>query len=117
MPYRSRHRSSPSLAALGNQTPRKLGVLQHAPTAAETAEVRALWEVRETSSLCAASAQSKASRTSTIKTSTAPGGSMTRYRDTPTGETRDEDAMEDVLFVDIGNLEAKDASGLTSASS
>jgi hypothetical protein len=42
---------------------------------------------------------------------------MTRYRDTPTGETRDEDAMEDVLFVDIGNLEAKDASGLTSASS
>jgi hypothetical protein len=52
-----------------------------------------------------------------MKTSTAPGGSMTRYRDTATGETCDEDAMEDVLFVDIGNLEAKDASGLTSASS
>jgi hypothetical protein len=52
-----------------------------------------------------------------MKTSTAPGGSMTRYRDTATGETYDEDAMEDLLFVDIGNLEAKDASGLTSASS
>jgi hypothetical protein len=105
--HRSRHRPSPSLAALGNQTPRKLGVLQHAPTAAETAEVRALWEARDTSSHCAASAQSKASRTSTMKTSTAPGGSMTRYRDTATGETYDEDAMEDLLFVDIGNLEAQ----------
>jgi hypothetical protein len=42
-----------------------------------------------------------------MKTSTAPGGSMTRYRDTATGETYDEDAMEDLLFVDIGNLEAQ----------
>ena len=32
---------------------------------------------------------------------------MTRYRDTATGETYDEDAMEDLLFVDIGNLEAQ----------
>ena len=49
MPCKSRHRSSPSLAALDNQTPRKLGVLQHAPTAAETPVVRALREARETS--------------------------------------------------------------------